>query len=100
MKKPFENDDYIDEDIITILDENKNPFYFLELDRIETETGKYIAMTSMDEESSENEEEYDEVIIVKVTADGKALIEIKDETELKEITELFEERLSEKYDLE
>lgn len=94
------DDDYIDEDIITILDDDGNKFYFLELDRIETDEGKYIAMTSMDEESDEDENVYDEVIIVKVEDDEKSLVEIKDEKELDEITKIFEKRLSEKYDLE
>lgn len=94
------DDDYIDEDIITILDDDGNKFYFLELDRIETDEGKYIAMTSMDEESDEDENVYDEVIIVKVEDDEKSLVEIKDKKELNEITKIFEKRLSEKYDLE
>lgn len=94
------NEDYIDEDIITILDDDGNKFYFLELDRIETDEGKYVAMTSMDEESDEDEDVYDEVIIVKVEDDEKSLVEIKDEKELDEITKIFEKRLSEKYDLE
>ena len=99
MDKKYDND-YIDEDIITILDDDGNKFYFLELDRIETDEGKYIAMTSMDEESDEDENVYDEVIIVKVEDDEKSLVEIKDEKELDEITKIFEKRLSEKYDLE
>ena len=99
MDEKYDND-YIDEDIITILDDDGNKFYFLELDRIETDEGKYIAMTSMDEESDEDENVYDEVIIVKVEDDEKSLVQIKDEKELDEITKIFEKRLSEKYDLE
>lgn len=99
MDEKYDND-YIDEDIITILDDDGNKFYFLELDRIETDEGKYIAMTSMDEESDEDENVYDEVIIVKVEDDEKSLVEINDEKELDEITKIFEKRLSEKYDLE
>ena len=99
MDEKYDND-YIDEDIITILDDDGNKFYFLELDRIETDEGKYIAMTSMDEESDEDENVYDEVIIVKVEDDEKSLVEIKEEKELDEITKIFEKRLSEKYDLE
>ncbi len=99
MDEKYDND-YIDENIITILDDDGNKFYFLELDRIETDEGKYIAMTSMDEESDEDENVYDEVIIVKVEDDEKSLVEIKDEKELDEITKIFEKRLSEKYDLE
>lgn len=99
MDEKYDND-YIDEDIITILDDDGNKFYFLELDRIETDEGKYIAMTSMDEESDKDENVYDEVIIVKVEDDEKSLVEIKDEKELDEITKIFEKRLSEKYDLE
>lgn len=99
MDEIYDND-YIDEDIITILDDDGNKFYFLELDRIETDEGKYIAMTSMDEEGDEDENVYDEVIIVKVEDDEKSLVEIKDEKELDEITKIFEKRLSEKYDLE
>ena len=57
-------------------------------------------MTSMDEESDEDENVYDEVIIVKVEDDEKSLVEIKDEKELDEITKIFEKRLSEKYNLE
>ena len=99
MDEKFD-DDYIDEDIITILDDDGNKFYFLELDRIETDEGKYVAMTSMDEESDEDQKVYDEVIIVKVEDDEKSLVEIKDEKELDEITKIFEKRLAEKYDLE
>lgn len=99
MDEKYDND-YIDEDIITILDDDGNKFYFLELDRIETDEGKYVAMTSMDEESDEDQKVYDEVIIVKVENDEKSLVEIKDEKELDEITKIFEKRLAEKYDLE
>lgn len=99
MDEKYDND-YIDEDIITILDDDGNKFYFLELDRIETDEGKYVAMTSMDEESDEDQKVYDEVIIVKVEDDEKSLVEIKDEKELDEITKIFEKRLAEKYDLE
>ena len=99
MDEKYDND-YIDEDIITILDDDGNKFYFLELDRIETDEGKYVAMTSMDEESDEDKKVYDEVVIVKVEDDEKSLVEIKDEKELDEITKIFEKRLAEKYDLE
>ncbi len=86
-------------EIVSILDEEGNEHLFEELDRIETDNGKYVALLPFAESEEEVSDEDNELIILKVIeeSDGFYLEPIEDDNEFNEIGEIFEERLSEMF---
>lgn len=86
-------------EIVSIFDEEGNEHLFEELDRIETENGKYVALLPFSESEEEVSDEDNELIILKVIeeSDGFYLEPIEDDKEFNEIGEIFEERLSEMF---
>lgn len=87
-------------EIVSILDEEGNEHLFEELDRIENENGKYVALLPYYETEEETtDDEADELIILKVIEenDDFYLEPIEDDKEFNEIGEIFEERLSEMF---
>ncbi len=85
-------------EIVSIFDEDGNEHLFEELDRIETDKGKYVALLPyVESEEDELQDENNELIILRVIEDNDEyyLEPIEDENEFNEIGELFEERLSE-----
>lgn len=97
MKESEYNPDYV-----TIVDENGKEHVFEEIDRIATDTGKYIALIPVSGEAGTATEEDDELIILKVEDENSEiyLAPIEDDEEFEEIASLFEERLSEILDLD
>ena len=77
-------------DLVTIEDEDGVTHTFEELDRIETDDGKYLALTPV---------YYGELIIVKVNdeSDDIYLEPIENQKEYDEIAEIFEDRLQDLY---
>ncbi len=73
-----------------------------ELDRIETEDARYVALLPVYDEAEEILEDDGELIILKVTEeDGETYLEpIEDDEEFNEIGSIFEERLAEFYDIQ
>lgn len=94
-------DDY-NPDIVSVVDEDGKEHIFEELDRIETDNGKYVALVPLYDEAEQLLEDDGELIILKVQEEhGEIyLTQIEDESEFTEIGELFEKRLSELYDFE
>ncbi len=88
-------------DIVSIIDEDGNEHTFEELDRIETDNGKYVALLPLSDDI-DNDEDCGELIILKVIEDnGETFLEpIEDDNEFNEIGEIFEERLNEMFDFE
>ena len=86
-------------ELISIIDEDGNEHTFEELDRVETEDGKYVALIPSEEDGDEDS---GELIILKVAEeDGETfLIPIEDDKEFDEIGEIFQERLAEYFDFE
>lgn len=86
-------------EIVSILDEEGNEHLFEELDRIETENGKYVALLPFSESEEEISDEDNELIILKVIEENDEfyLEPIEDDKEFNEIGEIFEERLSEMF---
>ncbi len=86
-------------EIVSIFDENGNEHLFEELDRIETEKGKFVALLPYAESETDNQDEDNELIILRVTEEnGELYLEpIENENEFFEIGEIFEERLSEMF---
>ncbi len=84
-------------DLVSVIDENGVEHVFEELDRIETDTAKYVALLPVYDEAEEIIDDDGELIILKVCEeDGEIYLEpIEDDNEFNEIGKIFEERLSE-----
>ncbi len=89
-------------DIVSVIDENGHEHTFEELDRIETDTGKYVALVPLYDDAEEQLEDSGELIILKATEEnGEIYLEaIEDDEEFNEIGQIFEDRLSEKFEIE
>lgn len=87
-------------DIVSVTDEDGVEHIFEELDRIETDDARYVALTPYYDEAAEILDDDGELIILKVVEeDGETYLEpIEDEAEFDEIGEIFEKRLAELYD--
>ena len=84
-------------DLVTIVDENGVTQVFEELDRIETEDGRFVALLPLDES---DDDEDSELIVLQVREDGDEtwLEPIEDDKVFEDVAEIFEDRLSEQYD--
>lgn len=89
-------------DIVSVVDEEGKEHMFEELDRIETDTGKYVALLPLYDEAEEQLEDSGEIIILKATEEnGEVYLEaIENDKEFEEIGMLFEERLADLFELE
>lgn len=83
-------------DLVSVIDENGVEHVFEELDRIETDTAKYVALLPVYDEAEEIIDDDGELIILKVCEeDGETYLEpIEDDNEFNEVGKIFEERLS------
>ena len=86
-------------DIVSVVDENGEEHIFEELDRIETDDGKYLALTPVYDDAEEILDGDGELIIVKVNdeSDDIYLEPIENQKEYDEIAEIFEDRLQDLY---
>ena len=90
-------------DLISVVDENGVEHIFEELDRIETDDGRYVALLPVYDEAEEILDDDGELIILKVEEDETGetyLCPIENDKEFNEIGKIFEERLTELYDIE
>jgi uncharacterized protein YrzB (UPF0473 family) len=89
-------------DIVSVVDENGEEHVFEELDRIETDKGRYVALTPVFDDAEEIIEDDGELIILRVVEeDGETYLEpIEDSVEFDEVGNLFEERIAELYDFD
>lgn len=87
-------------DLVSVIDENGVEHVFEELDRIETDTAKYVALLPVYDEAEEILDDDGELIVLKVCEeDGETYLEpIEDDNEFNEIGKIFEERLSELFE--
>lgn len=87
-------------EIVSVIDEEGKEHIFEELDRIETDEGKYIALLPLTDE--EDDDESGELIILRVSEEnGESYLEpIEDEDEFNEVGKLFEERLSDMFEFD
>ena len=87
-------------DLVSVIDENGVEHVFEELDRIETDTAKYVALLPVYDEAEEILDDDGELIILKVCEeDGETYLEpIEDDNEFIEFGKIFQERLSELFD--
>ncbi len=90
-------------DIITVVDDDGTEYQFEELDRIETEDGsRYVALIPYYENPEDMLDDDGELIILRVIEgeEESTLEPIEDDDEFNEIASVFEERLSELYEIE
>ena len=89
-------------DIVSVVDEDGKEHVFEELDRIETENGKYVALVPLYDEAEQMLDDDGELIILKVSEEnGETYLEpIEDEKEFNEIGQIFEDRLADLYDID
>ena len=87
-------------DLVSVIDENGVEHVFEELDRIETDTAKYVALLPVYDDAEEILDDDGELIILKVCEEGGEIYlePIEDDNEFNEIGKIFEERLSELFD--
>ncbi len=89
--------------IVSVVDENGVEHTFEELDRIETDDGRYIALLPIYDEAEEILDGDGELIILSVVEDedGETYLEpIEDEALFNEIGEIFEERLADYFEFD
>ncbi len=89
--------------IVSVVDEEGVEHTFEELDRIETDNGRYIALLPIYTEAEEILDGDGELIILSVVEDedGETYLEpIEDEALFNEIGEIFEERLADYFEFD
>ena len=89
--------------IVSVVDEEGVEHTFEELDRIETDDGRYIALLPIYNEAEEILDGDGELIILSVVEDedGETYLEpIEDEALFNEIGEIFEERLADYFEFD
>lgn len=89
-------------DIVSVVDEDGVEHTFEMLDAIETDTERYVALIPAYDNSTEIIEDDGELIILKVIEENgeEFLSPIEDSDEFDEIGQIFEERLSDMFDIE
>ncbi len=89
-------------DIISVVDDDGVEHTFEELDRIETDKGRYVALIPAYDEATEILDDDGELIILKVEEEGEEtyLSPIENDAEFDEVGKIFEERLSEMFDFD
>ena len=94
-------DENYNPDIVSVVDEDGVEHTFEELDRIETDDARYVALLPVYNEAEDILDDDGELIILKVNEeDGETYLEpIEDEDEFNEIGSIFEERLSDLFDI-
>ncbi len=106
MADNFEKTEGINEeygpDIVSVVDEDGVEHTFEELDRIETDEGKFVALLPIYDEAEEIIDSDGELIILQVTEeDGEFYLEpIEDDNLFDKIGKLFEERLADIFEFD
>ncbi|MBR0541792.1 MAG: DUF1292 domain-containing protein [Clostridia bacterium] len=87
-------------DIVSVVDEDGVEHTFEELDRIETDDARYVALTPVYDEAQDILDDDGELIILRVVEeDGETYLEpIEDDAEFDEVGKIFEDRLKEAFD--
>ena len=87
--------------IVSVLDDEGNEHQFELLDAIETDDGRYVALLPIYSEAEEALNDDGELVILEVVDDNgdDLLVPIEDDETFDEIAEIFEERLSDYYEI-
>ena len=91
-----------DPDILSVTDENGNEILFELLERYETDSDVYVAITRYYDTDEDIVNGDYEVIILKVVNDGdeEYLAEIDDDDEFEQVSDILMSKVEEKYDVE
>ncbi|MBO7681319.1 MAG: DUF1292 domain-containing protein [Clostridia bacterium] len=98
----MDNEQEYNPNLITVQDDDGVEHIFEELDRIETDQGRYVAMLPTFDSEEEMLESDSELIILRVIEDGEEtyLAAIEDDDEFDEVAEIFEERLADLFEID
>lgn len=82
-------------DLVSVIDEDGVEHIFEELDRIETDNGRYVALLPVYDEADDIIDDDGEIIILRVEEEDSEtfLAPIEDQKVFDEIGQIFEERL-------
>ncbi len=99
---PMDNENEFGADLVTVQDEDGNEHQFELVDAIETDDGRYVALLPVYDDPAETLNDDGELIILQVMEeDGEEmLVPIEDDEAFDEIADIFEERLSDLYEIE
>lgn len=91
-----------DPDIVSVIDEDGKEHVFEELDRIETDNGRYVALLPVFDDPQEQLEDSGEFLILKVSEENGEiyLSAIEDEDEFNEVGNIFEDRLADLFEFD
>lgn len=98
-----DEEEYYEPDILSVSDEDGNEILFELLERYETDDDVYVAITRYYETDEEIVDGDCEVIILKVQNDDNGdeyLIEIEDEDEFEQVSDILMAMVEEKFDVE
>lgn len=89
-------------DLMTIVDDEGNRHQFELLDAIETDNGRYVALLPVYDQPEESVQDDGELVILEVVEeDGEELlVTIESDDVFDDIAGIFEERLSDLYEIE
>ena len=87
-------------DIVSVVDEDGKEHVFEELDRVDLPGGSYVALAPLVGEAEADDEEDDELILLRVEEeDGETYLSIlEDEAEFDAVAKVFAERLGIPYE--
>ena len=87
--------------IVSVLDDEGNEHQFELLDAIETDDGRFVALLPIYSEAEDAIDDDGELVILEVVDDEgeDILVPIEDDEVFDNIAEIFEERLSEYYEI-
>ncbi|MBQ8576320.1 MAG: DUF1292 domain-containing protein [Clostridia bacterium] len=90
-------------DLVSVVDEDGVEHIFEELDRIETDDARYVALLPVYDDAEDIIESDGELIILKVEEDENGetyLCPIENDKEFNEVGKIFEERLAEMFEFD
>ena len=93
-----ENEEYYEPDIISVTDDDGNELLFELLERYETDNDVYVAITKYNE-TDEDIVDGDYEVITLNNGD-EYLVEIEDEMEYEQISDILMQKIEEKFDVE
>ncbi len=100
MSEINKNEDYTP-DLINLTDDEGNEYNFEVLDRLDTDTGSYLALLPMYEDPQKMLDDSGELVIVKEEEeDGEFYYsEIEDDDEYETVADAFSDRLQDFYEI-
>ena len=89
-------------DTVVLMDENGKEQEFEILDAIETDDARYVALMPIYDEPEDAVESTGELLVMRVETedDGEVLVTIEDDEEFESVLSIFEENLSDYYEID